>query len=169
MESFFSRRETRQWVVVISLLVCMILVAGPTYGVYGVFFNPLLKAFNLSRAQVSSLSGALFLALGLSAPLIGWLLDRIEAKLVLVAGTLVIVAAFVLASRAHSLGALLIAHLLMGAGVSARLQRYYSVRNRQLVRRAQRYGAGRRVCRPRGRTDEHDDSGQSPAFRGRMA
>jgi OFA family oxalate/formate antiporter-like MFS transporter len=119
VESFFSRRETRQWVVVISLLVCMILVAGPTYGVYGVFFNPLLKAFNLSRAQVSSLSGALFLALGLSAPLIGWLLDRIEAKLVLVAGTLVIVAAFVLASRAHSLGALLIAHLLMGAGVSA--------------------------------------------------
>jgi hypothetical protein len=52
VESFFSRRETRQWVVVISLLVCMILVAGPTYGVYGVFFNPLLKAFNLSRAQV---------------------------------------------------------------------------------------------------------------------
>jgi len=119
VESFFSRRETRQWVVVISLLVCMILVAGPTYGVYGVFFNPLLKAFNLSRAQVSSLSGALFLALGLSAPLIGWLLDRIEAKLVVVAGTLLIVAAFVLASRAHSLGALLIAHLLMGAGVSA--------------------------------------------------
>ncbi|MGO9057283.1 MAG: MFS transporter [Candidatus Binataceae bacterium] len=118
-ENFFSRRETRQWVVVVSLLVCMILVAGPTYGVYGVFFTPLLKAFNLSRAQVSSLSGALFLALGLSAPLIGWLLDRIEAKLVVVAGTLLSVAAFVLASRAHSLAALLIAHLLMGVGVSA--------------------------------------------------
>ena len=54
MNAFRSRRETRQWTVVASLLIAMILVAGPTYGVYGVFFTPLLKEFHLTRAQVSS-------------------------------------------------------------------------------------------------------------------
>src|SRR5579883_1848440 len=97
----------------------MILVAGPTFGVYGVFFTPLLKDFHLTRAQASSLSGTLFLAMGLSAPLIGWLLDRIEARIVAVAGVLISAAAFLLAARAQTLSVLLIAHVLMGIGVNA--------------------------------------------------
>jgi MFS family permease len=118
-EDFFARRETRQWLVVVILLLCMIIVAGPTYSVYAVFFTPLLKEFHFTRAQLSTLSGALFLSLGLSAPVIGWLLDRIDAKLVAIAGTALCVGGFVLASRAHSLGALLVAHLFMGVGVAA--------------------------------------------------
>jgi MFS transporter, OFA family, oxalate/formate antiporter len=118
-EDFFARRETRQWLVVAILLLCMIIVAGPTYSVYAVFFTPLLKEFHFTRAQLSSLGGALFLSLGLSAPVIGWLLDRIDAKLVAIAGTALCAAGFVLAGRAHSLSALLIAHLFMGVGVAA--------------------------------------------------
>src|SRR5689334_3188543 len=82
VETFFVRRETRQWLVVAILLLCMIIVAGPTYSVYAVFFTPLLKEFHFTRTQLSTLSGALFLSLGLSAPVIGWLLDRVDAKLV---------------------------------------------------------------------------------------
>jgi MFS family permease len=119
VDTFFARRETRQWLVVGSLLISMILVAGPTYGVYGVFFTPLLKEFHLTRAQVSSLSAALFLALGLSAPIAGWLLDRIDAKLVAIAGLLISVAGFILAGKSHALSTLLIAHILMGVGVNA--------------------------------------------------
>ncbi|HZY59673.1 MAG TPA: MFS transporter [Candidatus Binataceae bacterium] len=119
VETFFARRETRQWLVVAILLLCMIIVAGPTYSVYAVFFTPLLKEFHFTRTQLSTLSGALFLSLGLSAPVIGWLLDRGDAKLVATAGTSLCVAGFVLAGRAHSLGALLIAHLFMGVGVAA--------------------------------------------------
>ena len=105
--------------VVISLLVCMILVAGPTYGVYGVLLNPLLKAFNLSRAQVSSLSGALFLALGLSAPLDGMAVGPDRSQAGAGGGSLSHRRGVRARQQAHSLGALLIAHLLMGAGVSA--------------------------------------------------
>jgi OFA family oxalate/formate antiporter-like MFS transporter len=119
MSRFSDQRELRQWILVASLLVVMILVAGPTFGVYGVFFTPLLKEFALTRAQVSSLSAALFLAMGLGAPLIGWLLDRIEAKIVAVAGALISITAFIMAARAHSVVALLIAHALMGVGVDA--------------------------------------------------
>jgi MFS family permease len=112
-----TRRELRQWLVVASLLIAMVLVAGPTFGVYGVFFTPLLKDFGLTRAQVSSLSAALFLAMGVGAPLIGWLIDRVEARLVAAAGSLVSIAAFILAARARSLGTLVAAHALMGIGV----------------------------------------------------
>jgi MFS family permease len=119
VESFFSRRETQQWIVVFSLLLSMILVAGPTFGTYGVFFTPLLREFNVDRTQLSSLASALFLALGLSTPVVGWLLDRIEAKLIVVAGTALCIGGFLLAGSAHSLNTLLVAHLLMGAGVSA--------------------------------------------------
>jgi MFS family permease len=119
VNGFFARRETRQWTVVGALLIIMILVAGPTFSVYGVFFNPLLKEFKLTRTQVSSVSGALFLAMGLSAPLTGWLLDRFEAKLIAIGGLLLDVAGFFLAGQAHALSTLVIAHVLMGAGVNA--------------------------------------------------
>jgi MFS family permease len=119
MSLFSDKRELRQWLLVASLLIAMVLVAGPTFGVYGVFFTPLLKEFALTRAQVSSLSAALFLAMGAGAPLIGWLLDRIEAKIVAVAGVLISIAAFIMAARAHSVVTLLIAHALMGVGVDA--------------------------------------------------
>ncbi|HKD69967.1 MAG TPA: MFS transporter [Candidatus Binataceae bacterium] len=119
MESLLTQRQTRQWLVVASLLIAMILVAGPTFGVYGVFFTPLLKEFHLTRAQVSTLSGTLFLAMGLSAPIIGWLLDRIEAKLVAIGGLLISVAGFILAGKSHAMSTLLIAHMLMGIGVNA--------------------------------------------------
>ena len=119
LETFFARRQTRQWIVVASLLVSMILVAGPTFGVYGVFFTPLLREFRLTRAQVSTLTGGLFLAMGLSAPVTGWLLDRIDAKFIAIAGLLISVTGFIVAARAHGLGALLFAHVLMGIGVNA--------------------------------------------------
>jgi MFS family permease len=119
VDSFFARRETRQWVIVGVLLIAMILVAGPTFAVYGVFFTPLLKEFHLTRTQVSSLSGVLFLAMGLSAPVTGWLLDRVEAKLIAAGGLLIDVAGFILAGKAHALSTLLIAHALMGIGVNA--------------------------------------------------
>jgi MFS family permease len=112
-------RQTRQWMVVATLLIAMILVAGPTFGVYGVFFTPLLKEFGLTRAQVSTLSAALFLAMGLSAPVTGWLLDRMEARLIAAGGLLISVAGFILAGKAHALSSLLIAHVLMGVGVNA--------------------------------------------------
>ncbi len=83
------------------------------------FFTPLLKDFHLTRAQVSTLSGTLFLAMGLNAPITGWLLDRIEAGVIAVAGALISIAAFILAARAHALGTLLVAHMLMGVGVNA--------------------------------------------------
>jgi MFS family permease len=119
VDNSFDRREARQWLVVASLLLCIIVVAGPTFGAYAVLFTPLLREFKVSRAVISSFSGALFLGLGISAPPTGWLLDRIESRVIAVGGTSLSILAFALAGRAHRLGTLLIAHFLMGVGVNA--------------------------------------------------
>src|SRR5262249_22583412 len=52
----------------------------------GVFFTPLLRQFGWGRAQLSTLQGSLAISAGISAPLIGWLLDRVEARIVMVVG-----------------------------------------------------------------------------------
>lgn len=118
MDNSFDRRKARQWLVVASLMLCIIVVAGPTFGAYAVLFTPLLKEFNVSHAVISSFSGALFLALGISAPPTGWLLDRIETRVIAVGGTCLSILAFALAGTAHRLGTLLMAHFLMGVGVN---------------------------------------------------
>jgi len=60
---------------------------------------------------------ALPLSAGLSAPLVGWLLDRVEARIVMVAGTVLTATAFLIASRVDSFGALFGAYVMLGVGI----------------------------------------------------
>src|SRR5207245_6172304 len=80
----------------------------------------LLKAFpHWSRAQVALLPSVLALSAGVSVLPIGWLLDRIEARIVMILGAVASGSAFLIASQSSSLGPMLAAYLLMGAGISA--------------------------------------------------
>src|SRR2546427_883283 len=78
--------ERRAWLVVGSLFTTLFLVFGSSYNTAGVFFTPLLDHFGWTRAQLSLLQTTLALAAGLVVPLVGWLLDRLEARVVIVAG-----------------------------------------------------------------------------------
>lgn len=118
MESHHSL-EMRRWAIVVSLLVSMIFVCGPAFGTDAVFFTPLLEQFRLSRAQLSLMGSFLFAASGLGAPVVGWLLDRIEAMYVMVVGTLIFALGLWINSRADGLEALIIGHILMGFGACA--------------------------------------------------
>ena len=76
-----TQRERQGWIIVASLFVTLVFVFGSGYNTGGLFFPHLLKHFGWKRAQLSTLQGAaLPLSAGLSAPLIGWLLDRVEAR-----------------------------------------------------------------------------------------
>jgi MFS family permease len=61
----------------------------------------------------------LALSAGVSVLPIGWLLDRIEAKIVMILGAVASGSAFLIASQASSLSPMLAAYLLMGVGISA--------------------------------------------------
>jgi MFS family permease len=112
-----ARVPPRAWLVVAALFVTLFFIWGSGYNTAGVFFTPVIRSFGWSRARLSTLQTALALAAGVSVPLIGWILDRVEARLVIAAGALTAATAFVLASLAHSYEAMLGAYLLLGVGV----------------------------------------------------
>src|SRR5215469_2377895 len=112
-----TQRERQGWILVASLWVILFLIFGGGYNVAGVFVTPLIKQFGWSRAQVSGLQSILAVSAGISAPLIGWLLDRIEARIVMVVGALLAGAAYLGASQVHSYGPMLAAYLVLGFGI----------------------------------------------------
>ncbi len=70
-----TQRERQGWLIVARLWVTLFIIFGGGYLTAGVFFTPLLKQFGWGRAQLSTLQGSLAISAGVSAPLVGWLLD----------------------------------------------------------------------------------------------
>src|SRR5216683_5613797 len=115
-----TERERRGWFIVAALFVTLVLVFGGGYDTVPVLIPTLLRGFpNWSRAEVSLLPSVLALSAGISVLPVGWLVDRIEARIVIIAGALLAAAAFFLASAAHSLATMMGAYLILGVGISA--------------------------------------------------
>jgi MFS family permease len=115
-----TARERQGWIIVASLFVVLVFVFGSGYNTGGLFFPHLLKYFGWKRARLSTLQGAaLPLSAGLSAPLIGWLLDRVEARVVMVAGVVMTGCSFLIASRVDSFGPLFAVYVMLGVGIGA--------------------------------------------------
>ncbi len=109
----------RGWLVVGGVAATNFIVMGPSIGTIGIFFTPLIKQFGWSREQVSWIATAFLIAMGLVNPLVGWLLDRIAARIPMAIGAAMAGAAFVAASRISSLGALVVCYAVIGIGVGA--------------------------------------------------
>ncbi|MGA7873715.1 MAG: MFS transporter [Candidatus Binatus sp.] len=109
----------QQRLIVASLFLTLFLVFGSGFNTAGVFFEPLLRQFQWTRARLSSLQTVLGLSAGVSAPFFGWLLDRVDASVVIASGVCVSGAAFLLASRANSYDTFVIAYAMLGVGIAA--------------------------------------------------
>ena len=115
-----TQQERRGWLIVASLFVVLLLVFGSGYNTVAVFVPALLRAFpQWSRAEVALLPSLLALSAGISVLPIGWLLDRVEARLVMAVGAAASGSAFLIASRANTLFPMMAAYLLLGIGISA--------------------------------------------------
>src|SRR5260370_11244179 len=114
-----AEKSRRAWLVVASLFFILFFILGSGYTTAGVFFTPVIKTFGWSRARMSTLQTALALAAGVSIPLIGWLLDRIEARITMAAGAAMAGCGFIAASLAHSYPVMIAAYLLIGLGIGA--------------------------------------------------
>ena len=120
MESATSAVESRRaWTIAISLFISLFFLWGGGYNTAPIFLAALLNAFGWSHARVGWITGGLSLAIGVSAPIAGWLLDRVEARFVMGSGALVAVAGLLAASRSHSFGTLLASVILLGVGLGA--------------------------------------------------
>jgi MFS family permease len=114
-----TRQEKHGWLIVASLFVTMVAIVGGGYNATGVFIPALLKTFGWNRATVSLLPSVTALAWGALIFPVGWLLDRVEARFVMVAGALAAGLGFILASRADSFVPMFIAFVMLGVGIAA--------------------------------------------------
>ncbi|OLC13239.1 MAG: hypothetical protein AUH29_13030 [Candidatus Rokubacteria bacterium 13_1_40CM_69_27] len=87
---------------------------------FAVLYLPLIAEFGGSRGEVAMVQSAVLLVGGVGGPLIGWAFDRLGPRRLIQWGALLATGAFVLASRAPSLPALIAAYgILGGLGLSA--------------------------------------------------
>jgi MFS family permease len=115
-----KEHELRSWLIVATLFLALFLINGGAYGSIGVFVPALLKAFpDWSRAKVSLLPSIAAFSAGATGFPVGWLLDRIEARIVMTFGAIGAGGALLIASLAHSFGPLIAAYLLLGIGLAA--------------------------------------------------
>jgi MFS family permease len=114
-----TQQERHGWLIVAALFVTMIAIVGGGYNATGVFIPALLKTFGWSRAKVSLLPSVTALAWGVLVFPVGWLLDRVEARLVMLIGALAAGLGFFLASRADSFVPIFIAFVMLGVGIAA--------------------------------------------------
>ena len=112
-----NRRQ--RWLVLATLFVVMLFLIGSTAMTVPIFFLPLAKQYGWSHARTSLLPTVFVLLLGGAAPIAGWLLDRVPARLVMGTGAAMIAIGLLMAGRTHSFGPMLAAWTLMGAGGAA--------------------------------------------------
>jgi hypothetical protein len=76
-----TNHERSGWLVVASLWATLFLLFGSGYPITGVFVMPLTREFGWSRTQIGMLQTLLGLTMGVSAPIVGWLLVYIRPRM----------------------------------------------------------------------------------------
>lgn len=108
------RSAARGWAIVAILFISLVVVFGGGFMVFGLFFNPLVTTFHWSHTQVATLVTTECLLIAVVSPLVGWVLERIEARFSIAAGAIVATLAYLIASQAHTFSAMLLAYALLG-------------------------------------------------------
>src|SRR5215467_11077810 len=112
-----TSRERQGWWIAASLFLALFLLWGSGFNTAGLFIAPLIKQFGWARTQESLLVAAMAFASGISSPIAGRLLERVEARGVILTGTLLSGAGLIVASRADAFTPMLIAYTILGLGL----------------------------------------------------
>jgi sugar phosphate permease len=117
-ERVATASPARRWLLIATLAVVMFLVIGSTAMTIPIFMTPLAKHYGWNHARVSTLPTVFLLMLSVGAPIVGSLLDRLDARIVMAGGAAIAAAGLIRASRAHSYGPMAGAYVLLGAGAA---------------------------------------------------
>jgi predicted MFS family arabinose efflux permease len=109
---------SQEWPIVLSIFLTVALISGPAIGTPGVFLSPLARTFTLRRAQAGAIYSVFFIGYA-SAPLVGWALDRIGARIVIVTGACLAALGLLANSIAPSFHIILAGYLILGVGWTA--------------------------------------------------
>ena len=92
-------RDRRGWIIVGAICVTMFFIWG-AINTGAVFFVPVLKHFGWTRAKFSTALVSGWVTGGATAPLIGWLADRVNPKKMIIVGATITGVLWMLLSRA---------------------------------------------------------------------
>src|ERR1700732_2563647 len=111
-----NSRDRQAWIIAVGLFVSLFFLWGSGYNTSPVFLSALLKAFGWSHSKASWRPSILVLAVGITGPMTGWLLDHFDARAVMGTGAALTGASFILASRATTFTELLVAYVGLWGG-----------------------------------------------------
>lgn len=114
-----TKQDRTAWLVAASLFVSLFFLWGVGYNCFPIFLPSFLKQFHLSKAQVGLVPAAQAITAGVCGLFIGWLLDRVQAQIVMAAGVVLTAAGIVMMAGAGSLGWLLAGSVVTGVGMCA--------------------------------------------------
>ncbi|MFO7964916.1 MAG: MFS transporter [Desulfobacterales bacterium] len=112
-------QETRVfygWYIVAVCFVINFTVFGIAVNTFTVYVKPISADMGWSRGQFSFGLTLASLAMGIMAPLMGRIIDRTGARIVMTIGAVVIGSSFVVLSGAHSLWVFYLFYMISGAG-----------------------------------------------------
>jgi MFS family permease len=110
--------ERQAWLMVAVLFATLTFIFGGTIATPGVFFAPLIREFGWSHARVSSLASSLTLGLVPGSVIAGFLLEKVDLRVPIVAGAALTAGALLCLAASNSYLPLLISYFFVGIGVA---------------------------------------------------
>jgi sugar phosphate permease len=107
------------WWVVFASAAIVFLTGGTFFYGFGALFNPIVNEFGWSRASVSFAFSLRSEVGGLAAPVVGFMVDRVGSRRLMVGGVALVALGFALLSRVESLWAFYGAVIVIAIGMSA--------------------------------------------------
>jgi len=107
------------WWVVTATAIIVFLTGGTFFYGFSALFNPIEDEFGWSRASVALAFSLRSEVGGLAAPLVGFMVDRVGARRLMMSGVVIVALGFALLSRIHSLPAFYGAVIVIAIGMSA--------------------------------------------------
>jgi MFS family permease len=107
------------WIVVVASSVIFLVGSGVFFYGFGTFFNPIKNEFGWSATITAAAFTFYRLEGGVAAPIVGFLVDKLGPKRIMVAGLFVMGIGFILMSRINSIPTFYLTFILTSIGFSA--------------------------------------------------
>ena len=104
------------WWIVISCFFLNLYIGGIVFFSFTAFFEPIQREFGWSYTQISLASSLRGLEMGIFAPVVGVLVDRLGSRKLLLSGSIIIGIGFVILSLTQSLAMFYMSFLLIAFG-----------------------------------------------------
>ena len=114
-----TKQERTAWTLAAALFVSLFFIWGVAYDCFPILLPSIRGQFNLSREQIGWVPAAQALAALMFAPMVGWLLDRVQAQIVMSVGVVLTAIGIAMMARAGSFQGVIAGSAFTGAGLSA--------------------------------------------------